>query len=69
MKQLCEELEPKGFISVHKAFLVNYRYIMSIGEDYVCPKAGSSVFMAKKKAKEVKIRFMELVQSETDLLF
>ncbi len=69
MKQLCEELEPEGFISVHKAFLVNYRYIMSIGEDCVYLKDGSSVFMANKKAKEVKTRFMELMQSETDLLF
>lgn len=68
MKTLTEELEDKGFILCHKAFLVNYRYIKSIDVDHVTLTTGGEVFLAKRKVKEVKQKFLSLIQNNDGMI-
>lgn len=61
MSKLEEALAPHGFIRCHNAYLVNYAYIYSIKNDSIRLKDGREVFLARRKAKEVKERYMQLM--------
>ncbi len=64
MKALCDALEDKGFIYCHKSFLVNYRYIKEIRTDTILLTEGTSVYLARRKATEVKEKYMELIKND-----
>lgn len=67
---LQEQLEPYGFLLTHKAFLVNYKYIQDIDASYnIHLTDGSIVYLAKRKASEIKSKYLELMQNETNLIF
>lgn len=70
MKELEEKLTPYGFLLTHKAFLVNYRYIKDIDNDYMIHLTnGESAFLSKRKAYEIKSKYMDLIEKEVDLIF
>lgn len=70
MKELEEKLTPYGFLMTHKAFLVNYRYITDIDNDYMIHLSnGEKVYLAKRKAVEIKERYLELMQKDVELIF
>ncbi len=64
MKALCDALESKGFIYCHKSFLVNYRFIKEIRTDTILLTDGTSVYLARRKATEVKEKYMELIKDD-----
>jgi two-component system response regulator LytT len=69
MKKLCDDLEDKGFIYCHKAFLVNYKYIKVIEKDIIRLTDGSSVYLSRRKITEVKEKYLSLVQNEKNIVF
>ncbi len=62
MDKLEEALEPVGFIRVHKGYLVNYLYIQKIESNRVTLKNGTELPLGRSKVKEVRSRFLSLVE-------
>lgn len=69
LQTLFDELRDYGFIQTHKAVIVNYIYIYAILVDTVKLKNGEEVYLSRRKAKEVKTKHLELLQSTTKILF
>lgn len=69
LANLYDELKDYGFIQCHKAYIVNYIYIYAILTDTIKLKDGSEIYLAKRKATEVKKRHLELLQSSGKILF
>lgn len=63
MDKLEEALEPVGFIRVHKGYLVNYLYIQKIESGRVVLKGGAELPLGRSKVKEVRSRFLALVDA------
>ena len=57
MKKLCEQFEKKGFIRIHKSFLVNFRYIYKINKNSVELKEGKPIDINPHKVKEIRDKF------------
>lgn len=67
MKELCAELESKGFIHCHKSFLVNYLFILVIEKDTIVLKNGQKIYVSRRKATAAKDKFLSLIQSDKPL--
>lgn len=61
METLERELEPHGFIRVHKGMLVNYRYISRILALEVELTTGASLPLSRRKAAEIKQKYLRLL--------
>ncbi|MDE7229480.1 MAG: LytTR family DNA-binding domain-containing protein [Oscillospiraceae bacterium] len=54
MQELEESLKEKGFIRIHKSYLVNYRYLYSIGNRSVKLLSGEELPMSRNRICEVR---------------
>ena len=61
MEKLEEMLAPKGFIRIHKGFLVNYQYIRRIHTSVVELKDGTELPVGRSKMPEVKAKYLSLL--------
>ena len=57
MKKLCEQFEKKGFIRIHKSFLVNFRHIYKVNKNSVELKDGKFIDINPHKVKEIRDKF------------
>lgn len=57
-------LGERGFIQINKNYLVNYKYIFQIRSNDVVLDDGRILPLNKKRAKEVKEKFIELVEKD-----
>lgn len=62
LEKLEEELYDKGFIRVHKGFLVNYRYISRILPGSVELIGGAELPVSRRKSATIKDRYLELLK-------
>lgn len=69
MEKLEEKLASDGFIRVHKGYIVNYRYIRLIGTGECTLVNGDVLPLSRRKAKEVKEKYLEYVQSNSVVAF
>lgn len=69
LASLFDELQDHGFLQCHKAVIVNYIYIYAILSDTIKLKNGEEVYLSRRKAKEVKLKHLELLQNEGKILF
>jgi len=53
MSSLIEQLSTQGFISLHKSYLVNYRFIKAFQADAIIMVNGDEVPIAKGKRDEI----------------
>lgn len=53
MSNLMEQLSPQGFISPHKSYLVNYRFIKAFQADSIIMVNGDEIPIAKGKRDEI----------------
>lgn len=61
----CEnQLRDKGFIRIHKSYMVNYRHISHIGVKSVFLQDGRELPLSRHRIKEVKEQMMEFAGSE-----
>lgn len=61
MEKLENELVEYGFIRAHKGFLVNFRYIKSIGKGHdLTLKNGTVIQISRRKNTDVKEQFLKL---------
>ncbi|MDD2957125.1 MAG: LytTR family DNA-binding domain-containing protein [Lachnospiraceae bacterium] len=63
MDRLEEQTEPLGFIRIHKGYLVNYLYIQRIQTNQVILKGGENLPIGRSKVKEVKSKYLSLLDS------
>lgn len=68
MEVLENELKNKGFIRIHKSYLVNHRYISFVANLNVTLITGEVFPISREKNTEVKERFLEL-SKENSILF
>lgn len=57
----CSELENRGFLQIHRSYLVNWKYIHSIDAKDVVLTNGSRLPVSKYKAAEVKRRYHQML--------
>lgn len=61
LAQLEELLAPKGFIRIHKGYLVNYRFIQRIDATELTLQDGTRLPIGRNRASEVKARYLSLL--------
>lgn len=69
MQKLEEELEPHGFLRVHKGYLVNFSAIDRLGGDEVLLTNGVRIPIGRSKAREVKEKYLQLSRENGVMLF
>jgi len=62
MKELEAKLDDKGFIRVHKGYLVNYQFIDSIKNNTVFLSNGFSIPISRRNVNDVKLRYLTLMK-------
>jgi len=67
MGELESKLLEHGFLSPHKGYLVNYRFIDSIETTGIVIQNGATIPVSKYKLAEIKKAFMKLVSAEPDV--
>ena len=68
MQELEEELEPQGFLRIHKGYLLNYRFIRRIGDNEVILTSGESLPVSRRKYQEIRDAYMELMQNDGGIM-
>lgn len=63
MQKLEDELLPKGFIRIHKGYLVNCDYIRLIQDGQVCLTNGESLPLSRRKVLEAKQQFLSYMRT------
>ncbi len=63
MQELEEALTPKGFLRVHKGYLVNYKFIRRLENTEVVLTNGEKIPMSRRRVQEIRNQYMELVQN------
>lgn len=58
MKEYEERLKDAGFIRIHKSFLVNFRFIESIGKTTVTLTDGTALLLSRNKVAETKRKLL-----------
>lgn len=69
MKKLEEDLASRGFLRVHSGYLVNYRYIRSLGTSEITLTDGNIVPVSRRKFQEIKLQYMEFAAREDSYIF
>lgn len=62
MQEQEERLKDKGFIRIHKSYLVNFRYFYSLERESVRLSSGEELPVSRNRSAEVKKRFHEYCQ-------
>lgn len=63
MQELESELQPKGFVRIHKGYLVNCDYIRLIEDGQVRLTNGESLPLSRRKVLETKQHFLSYIRS------
>lgn len=65
VKMTMEKLEaltqPRGFIRIHKGYLVNYQYIQRIQSSQLTLQDGTELPIGRSKIADVKLRYLTLI--------
>ena len=67
MKKLCEQFEKKGFIRIHKSYLVNYKYIFLINRNDVVLKTNERIRINPHRVNEIKNIYQKQIMKENGL--
>lgn len=58
MEKLEAIMEPRGFIRIHKGYLVNYRFIQRINSEKIMLQDGTKLPIGRSKLGEVKSKYL-----------
>lgn len=61
MREYCSRLQNKGFILIHKSYLVNFRYISSIERNSVRLSSDKVLPMSRNRAEEVRNKLRDFL--------
>lgn len=60
-----QRLKSSGFIRIHKSYLVNFRYIKSIGTTGIVMKSGKTLPLSRNRAAETKAKLIMFLRYST----
>lgn len=60
---LLQQLEPLGFIRIHKGYVVNFRYIRRIDPASVILTDGTELPLSRRSVESVRIKYMQLCRT------
>lgn len=69
LQKLEEDMRIYGFLRVHKGFMVNYRYIKEISPASVILTTDETIPISRRKMKEIKNEYMELVYASGAIIY
>lgn len=61
MRMYCDRLKNRGFIRIHKSYLVNFRYIYSVERSDVKLSCGKVLPMSRNRVDEVKNKLQDFL--------
>lgn len=61
MKMYRDRIQSRGFILIHKSYLVNFRYIYSVGKNDVILSCGKVLPLSRNRIDEVKNKLQEFL--------
>lgn len=64
IQSLLEQYSDKGFIRVHKSFLVNYRFIYVVKHSEIILKDNEKIYINPHKANEIRGKFQKFIMME-----
>lgn len=64
LSDLEKDLQPHGFLKPHRSYLVNYRYIYDIKNDYLLLDDDTQIPISRNRVKEIRFQFMNAIRSE-----
>jgi len=67
MAELENKLRPYGFLKPHKGYLVNYKFIRSIGTSGIVLQSGIALPVSRRRIVEIKQEFIRLVSAEPNI--
>ena len=67
MKEYEERLKSNGFIRIHKSFLVNFRFIESVGKTAVTLTDGTALLLSRNRVAETKRKMMIFSRNKVQL--
>ncbi len=62
MADLEEALSPKGFLRIHKGYLVNYKFIRRLENTEAVLTNGERIPLSRRRVQEIRTRFLVLMQ-------
>lgn len=62
MQELEEALAPKGFLRIHKGFLVNYKFIRRLENTEAVLTNGERIPLSHRRVQEIRSQYLELMQ-------
>lgn len=68
MSELEKTLSDKGFLRVHRGFIVSFRFIKSLSVNSITMKSGAEIPVSRGLMPSVKVKFMEFLQENNILL-
>lgn len=68
MSELEKPLSDKGFLRVHRGFIVSFRFIKSLSVNSITMKSGAEIPVSRGLMPSVKVKFMEFLQENNILL-
>ena len=69
MDHLEKTLQDHGFMRMHKGYLVNYRFITRLDKTDATLTDGKRIPISRRKAKEIRQRYLQLGKNQGVLLF
>ena len=67
MKEYEERLKDVGFIRIHKSFLVNFRFIESVGKTTVTLTDGTTLLLSRNRVAETKRKLLIFSRNKSQL--
>ena len=64
LSQIEQLTKDDGFLRVHKSYLINYRYIQSIGAKSIIMANNDEIPISHGKKTEIQEKFMQLLRKE-----
>jgi DNA-binding LytR/AlgR family response regulator len=68
MEQLTEQLAGRGFLRIHKGFLVNCRYISALRSDTALLTTGQELPLSRRNSQEIKAQYLAILREQGGLL-
>ena len=67
MNEYEERLKDVGFIRIHKSFLVNFRFIESVGKNNVTLTDGTALLLSRNRVAETKRKLLIFSRNKVQL--
>lgn len=68
MKDLEDKLSEKGFLRIHKGYLVNYRFIRRLKNTDAVLTNGEELPISRLRVQEIRNKYLEFMQGGENII-